>query len=392
MAIAHVLYRSRATVPPTAPFLHALLDGARTRNEAEDLTGVLVVDGRRFVQWIEGPRPALERVWRSIRRDPRHRDIESLTVTWDGGRLFPDWRMQLATGEAMAELTQTVWLDPVQRREVHAGAQAAEDCIYALALRRRLPPLGRLLECLTADDELPWLEATEQVAVWTPSLRAAALALFGPLSRALAAAWMRDRLTAQDIVIAQARLRQLLRQVAGHAHAGGPVDRRVLVATAPGEADVFGVAFAATAMDLHGWDVQCLFPRTVDELLRVLRRTAFDALHLASSECFRREDRLADIAATVRAAHRASCHPRMLVLLGGRAFVEQPGLAVLLGADGEGLDQGTRADELPSMVEHVRRLGRSPAAMIAQATIADVALKVHGRVYGIPERHTADGR
>mgnify|MGYP006156611073 CR=1 FL=1 len=95
--IAQLVYRSAAAGPMGHAELARLLEQARARNEAERLTGLLVYDQGRFVQWLEGPTTGVERIWDSIRRDSRHVEIERLHTPWHPERLFPEWRMQFGT-------------------------------------------------------------------------------------------------------------------------------------------------------------------------------------------------------------------------------------------------------------------------------------------------------
>ncbi|MFN3314725.1 MAG: BLUF domain-containing protein, partial [Hyphomonas sp.] len=73
-----LLYRSTALKPPTPGELEQMTMAAQRRNQALGITGILYYDEGRFLQTIEGPPDALETVWTSILRDPRHTDIEVL--------------------------------------------------------------------------------------------------------------------------------------------------------------------------------------------------------------------------------------------------------------------------------------------------------------------------
>lgn len=51
---------------------------ARVNNEAAQITGVLVFDGMRFCQQLEGTQKQVLALEQKIRRDPRHTDMEVL--------------------------------------------------------------------------------------------------------------------------------------------------------------------------------------------------------------------------------------------------------------------------------------------------------------------------
>lgn len=77
---------------PQRKMLDALLPIAAARNEANDVTGVLVACGGRFLQVLEGPKAAVQQTYGAISIDPAHRNlhvIEGRATT--AARSFPDW-------------------------------------------------------------------------------------------------------------------------------------------------------------------------------------------------------------------------------------------------------------------------------------------------------------
>jgi hypothetical protein len=73
------------------------------------VTGLLVFDGRRFLQIIEGAEEAIDSLVERLRRDPRHSAFEVRDERYVDERSFPDWTMELtnvSTGyfEARREL------------------------------------------------------------------------------------------------------------------------------------------------------------------------------------------------------------------------------------------------------------------------------------------------
>ena len=95
-ALSTIVYHSKASVEFSELDLLYLLAGSRARNRAEGVTGVLVFDRGAFFQWLEGPNLPLLRVWNSIRKDPRHHDIQVLADMSIPMRLFQEWHMQFA--------------------------------------------------------------------------------------------------------------------------------------------------------------------------------------------------------------------------------------------------------------------------------------------------------
>ena len=61
---------------------------------------MLVHEGDRFFQWLEGPSAALDVLWTSICRDPRHEDVELLGEGVTPTRLFSDWDLRFLERDA----------------------------------------------------------------------------------------------------------------------------------------------------------------------------------------------------------------------------------------------------------------------------------------------------
>ena len=91
---ATLCYESRAKARPSEDDLTELVDDARERNRQFGVTGMLVHQGDRFFQWLEGPGAALDGLWSSIRRDDRHGDIQLLGEGVTPIRLFSDWDLR----------------------------------------------------------------------------------------------------------------------------------------------------------------------------------------------------------------------------------------------------------------------------------------------------------
>ncbi|WP_144630792.1 diguanylate phosphodiesterase [Bordetella genomosp. 13] len=76
--LSTLIYRSRIHEPLRNEDLEQLLRGARVRNAAMRITGILLFDGRHFVQLLEGPDEALQGLFDAIKRDPRHDNVVQL--------------------------------------------------------------------------------------------------------------------------------------------------------------------------------------------------------------------------------------------------------------------------------------------------------------------------
>jgi hypothetical protein len=87
-----LIYVSRAA-PGTDSQLPGLLTEARERNLSLSITGMLIFAHGSFMQQLEGDAEAVDEVYASILRDPRHTDIRLLTREQAEQRRFADWSM-----------------------------------------------------------------------------------------------------------------------------------------------------------------------------------------------------------------------------------------------------------------------------------------------------------
>lgn len=88
-----LVYLSSATDRFAESDLEPILAGARRRNAAAGLTGVLLYADRSFIQVLEGDAAALEATMARIVADPRHDGVIMLYRKPIAARGFADWSM-----------------------------------------------------------------------------------------------------------------------------------------------------------------------------------------------------------------------------------------------------------------------------------------------------------
>jgi hypothetical protein len=72
-----------------------LADDAAERNRALGVTGMLMSSGGIFYQVLEGPADEVDKLFRKIAADPRHKDVLVLTMQEQvEDRQFPSWAMK----------------------------------------------------------------------------------------------------------------------------------------------------------------------------------------------------------------------------------------------------------------------------------------------------------
>jgi len=125
MALGHLLYISDAVEPMTRDKLEDIREVSVRKNRENAITGVLFYSAGHFVQLLEGEPGEVRRLFDTIARDPRHRNVRLLIERPAERRVFGDWAMGLLDldehdPEHRASLDELVAL--ASREKQHAGA------------------------------------------------------------------------------------------------------------------------------------------------------------------------------------------------------------------------------------------------------------------------------
>lgn len=383
--LANLIYRSRATSAFDLPCLSDLLDDAVSRNSNEALTGTLVYDQGRFMQWLEGPRASLDKVVGSIRKDPRHAEFEVLRERPIRERAFSDWQMRLAVRrdqpillplgtlqapdaamdalqsypDAAPSLLRVLFGteagndDRSPARQDHPLRATVERFVSGLGFspvfeetlpgraNSDLPP-----ELVACANELARLFSSDHEEI--DSARVEVLCrtagrglddfvrLFGRMASRLGDLWHDNRCTEADIAVALSEMQICYSRMRRH----GVVDPdravgafKVIVAQMPGDLHIVGTILKTDVLRSRGWNAAPRFPATREELLREIGRTEFDGLVIATSPVSQQNvdfDKLGKLIDDVRAASK---NRGIVVVVGGRIFTDNPLAWHVVGAD-----------------------------------------------------------
>ena len=88
-----LVYLSSLTGSPDRLDLDGLFRAARTKNSAEDITGLLLYHDGNFFQVLEGPRENVLACYDRIQADRRHTGCVTLLSEEIGSRMFSEWQM-----------------------------------------------------------------------------------------------------------------------------------------------------------------------------------------------------------------------------------------------------------------------------------------------------------
>lgn len=185
------------------------------------------------------------------------------------------------------------------------------------------------------------------------------LDLLTPVARRLGELWEQDLCNFSDVTIGLAGLHQALRNLS---HAPEKHQDRqakglsILLAPCPGEQHSFGLVMVGEFFRRAGWRVETCFA-PINPVDRV-SDARFDVIGLSmGAEVFQ-----AEMAKCVREAREASLNPGILVMVGGPAFLANPGLVFECRADA----MAATGKEAPRIIESLlaQRVGESCGAKV----------------------------
>ena len=96
MRLKSLAYTSLARPELSSADVRAIHQTARHLNALDGVTGLLIYNGRQFLQVIEGAESAINDLLQRLRADPRHSGLTVEDQRFIDDREFPDWAMELA--------------------------------------------------------------------------------------------------------------------------------------------------------------------------------------------------------------------------------------------------------------------------------------------------------
>jgi methanogenic corrinoid protein MtbC1 len=195
---------------------------------------------------------------------------------------------------------------------------------------------SELADLLVESDQQAALELIEELhraAYWTSPLFGT---LFEPAARRLGDLWGEDLCTEFDVTLGLSRLQTAVRLLAAEEEPAVPFDGSqpvVLIVPEPGELHRLGATLDSRVLSIAGWEPHVELPADDKALQDIISASWFDVMDLSLSAAFRRDHWLPRVKETIRLARRASLNPGLMVLVGGRVFVEEKDALITAGAD-----------------------------------------------------------
>lgn len=131
MPLRAIAYVSQAKPDLSAERLQTLVEDAARFNKMAGVTGVLLHDGERFLQYIEGPPDGIDSVYERILQAGSHVDIVELARGRVGQRQFPYWGMRALPVDAamLRQLSAGDWSGFARTARGDSGLPTAVDLL-----------------------------------------------------------------------------------------------------------------------------------------------------------------------------------------------------------------------------------------------------------------------
>jgi methanogenic corrinoid protein MtbC1 len=252
------------------------------------------------------------------------------------------------------ELARTIESEIIPRLML---AHRASDAARAPAQPRASVPIAITGKEVEAFSEMIVRQPLHAARAYLDDLRESGLSaeavivdVLSATARHLGLLWEQDRCTFVDVTVGLSRLQQLLRAY-GPDFEAEPAPQgegcRVLLAVVPGEQHTFGLAVVEEFFRRAGWHVQSEFLPSKPILVEQVRTEWFDVVGLSASG----EVASAGIASVVRAVREATLNKNLHIMLGGKLFVDDPALALSLGADFGARDAAEAVASIDGLLE-----------------------------------------
>jgi hypothetical protein len=128
-------YTSRARLDLRDEEVAEIGETARHFNALDGISGLLLFDGSRFLQIVEGTEEAIDTLVERLRMDPRHSAFEVRDERFVEQRSFPHWSMEMVRVSAgfrrakdeVADILPAAVAAPVRELVIRMSGQLAES-------------------------------------------------------------------------------------------------------------------------------------------------------------------------------------------------------------------------------------------------------------------------
>ncbi|HEX9936148.1 MAG TPA: cobalamin-dependent protein [Longimicrobium sp.] len=203
---------------------------------------------------------------------------------------------------------------------------------------------NRFLDAIVAGNRRRAFEVADAALAGGMDIRALYLDVFQPALRDVGRLWQQNRITVADehlaTAITQAAMARLYDRLFASATGDGP---SMVAACAEGERHEVGLRMVCDILELEGWDTVFLGAAVpTPDLVRLICERRPDVVALSASIA----PNVGRVEAAIRAIRDGCGAAQPLIVVGGRPFAGDPGLAPRVGADITALDAAEAAERL----------------------------------------------
>lgn len=155
--------------------------------------------------------------------------------------------------------------------------------------------------------------------------------LLSPTAKLLGVMWEEDVCTFTDVTVGLCRLQQIVYEFADRVHlgTGGGDGRTALFALTPGDQHSFGLVLVVEFFRRAGWRTVCMTDATAEDLAETVRRDYFDLIGFSMAD----HNWLETLQPVITNLRSVSRNAGVRVIVGGKAFSDDPSRVALVGAD-----------------------------------------------------------
>ncbi|MEY3219460.1 MAG: hypothetical protein RIT27_817 [Pseudomonadota bacterium] len=130
--LQQLIYMSVSAKELTTEDLEQILEASRRNNAEKQITGLLVIKGRTFLQVLEGDSEVIKPLFQKLREDQRHREIS--IVSWETieNRNFPNWSMGFKNLAQIPHHSQLLDLSQLDISKLSSTPSLVHDLIQEL--------------------------------------------------------------------------------------------------------------------------------------------------------------------------------------------------------------------------------------------------------------------
>lgn len=212
---------------------------------------------------------------------------------------------------------------------------------------------GFVRACLSHDEERCPSLITNLIEAGMP-LERICLDLLAPAARALGRLWEDDDIDFLDVTLGLGRMQRVVRDLGRRVAAETPMSEdagQAFLCAMPNEQHSLGLAMVAELFVADGWGVTVGHPIGNSDVVHEIAAHWYDVVGLSAGIV----EQIPKITELVRSIRDASLNAHLAIMVGGRAFLDNPALVDVVGADASAPD-AAQGPMVARTLLHARRV------------------------------------